>query len=657
MALIGRTTALWGRVGDWQEGVNIRYDRVDAAMNHRAARFLTVATVLSLLIPGSARATTSNGPKRVLIINSFGRNFEPYSSASASFRNELAQRASVPIEFFEVSLETARFAEGDIDKPIAEYLRVLFQSRPPDLVVPIASPALRFCARHRDDTFAGMPILAVATEQRHIDAVKVAPPSTAIGFTLDLPGLLSDALALLPETRHVGVVLGDSPLERFWGDQLRREWASFDQTVDFEWFGGLPFADIVQRCAALPPHSIVVFATMDVDGAGVPYEQHAALGALRDATSAPIFGVFEEEVGRGVVGGRLLRVRDMGAAGAHVAVRILDGESAGAIAPTTIDTPTPVYDWRELRRWKIAESLLPPHSEIRHRAPSYWEANRTRILAVGAFIALQTLLIVVLFTSRARLHTAQAEQRKAVDEAQELRRELSHADRVTLLGQFTTSLAHELGQPLGAILRNADAAELFLKRPSPDTDEVQAILHDVRRDAERAGAVIERLRALLKRRRIEAQALPWSKVVDDVVGIVRGDAATRRITLEVRTDDGLPPARGDRVHLQQVLLNLVANAMDAIDSRASGDRRVSIRSRVDGSWIECAVSDTGTGVGHDSSQWFEPYVTNKPGGMGMGLPISRTIVEAHGGRIWVESDSIAGTTLRFTIPVDREATA
>jgi signal transduction histidine kinase len=235
----------------------------------------------------------------------------------------------------------------------------------------------------------------------------------------------------------------------------------------------------------------------------------------------------------------------------------------------------------------------------------------------------------------------------------ELRGELSHAGRVTLLGQFTASLAHELGQPLGAILRNAEAAELFLKDPSPDLDEVQAILTDVRSDGERAGAVIERLRTLLKRRRIDMQTLAWDDVVEDAMRILRGDATARGITLEINTPPGLPAVRGDRVHLQQVLLNLVANAMDAMNGAAGVERRVTVRarSRNDG-FVECAVSDTGAGITPDRvDRIFEPFVTTKPNGMGMGLSISRTIVEAHGGRLWAENGAGRGAIFRFTVPV------
>jgi len=600
------------------------------------------------------------GPKRVLIISSFGRNFEPFSTTTSSFRTELVRQSPEPIEFYEVALETVRFVEGEIDRPLAEYLRALFEQRPPDLVVPMAAPAIRFCARNHEALFPHVPMLAAAIDQRLLATIDLGENATAVAFRLDLSGFITDVLATLPGTKNVSVVLGDSPLERYWASETRREWEPLSGRVTFTWLNDLTFPKMLEHVASLPPHSAIVFVLMDIDAAGVPYEQQVALDALHEHAHAPIFGLFEEQVGRGVVGGRLLPIREMGAEAAHAALRILAGESTTAIVPATIGPGPPVYDWRELQQWNIREGLLPTGSEVRYRRPTFWQANRWRVVAIGAFVVLETLLVVFLLSGRSRLRSALAGQRRSDTEAKELRWELSHIDRVTLLSQFTTSLAHELGQPLGAILRNADAAEIFLKGPSPDLDEVKAIVSDIRRDGERAGNVIERLRALLRRRGIEMQPLEWSTLVAEVAGIVQSEADARGIDLRVDANDDLPAVHGDRVHLQQVLLNLVANAMDALDGAGNGDRRITIRTRwVGEESIECAVTDTGPGIAPEKFDGiFDPFVTSKTAGMGLGLPISRTIIEAHGGRIWAQNNSGGGATFRFTIPTSppREGT-
>jgi len=244
-------------------------------------------------------------------------------------------------------------------------------------------------------------------------------------------------------------------------------------------------------------------------------------------------------------------------------------------------------------------------------------------------------------------------QKKTEEEAQHLRQELAHIGRVSMMGQLASALAHEINQPLGAILRNAEAAELFMQEESPDLDEVRAILADIRKDDQRAGDVIERMRGMLKRRRLDKRHVDVGELVREVAALVRSDAAARHITLDLAVADHLPPVHGDTVHLQQVLLNLIVNGMDALDGTKGGDRRVLVTGAIDGpKTVEIAVTDSGPGIPIDQlTHIFDPFVTTKPNGMGMGLAISRTIIEAHNGRIWAENRKEGGASFRFTLPI------
>ena len=247
-------------------------------------------------------------------------------------------------------------------------------------------------------------------------------------------------------------------------------------------------------------------------------------------------------------------------------------------------------------------------------------------------------------------------RKEAEQETQNLRQEIAHVGRVSMLGQLASALAHEINQPLGAILRNAEAAELFMQNESPDLEEVRAILADIRKDDQRAGSIIERMRGLLKRNNLEKRPLHVGELVGEVVALVRADAAGRHVKLEVAVADDLPPVLGDRVHLQQVLLNLIVNGMDALDEANREDRRVSITALLCGpQTVEIAVSDSGCGIPADKlTHIFDPFFTTKPNGMGMGLPISRTIIEAHGGRLWAENKNGGGASFRFTLPIIEE---
>jgi len=250
-------------------------------------------------------------------------------------------------------------------------------------------------------------------------------------------------------------------------------------------------------------------------------------------------------------------------------------------------------------------------------------------------------------------------RKEAEQETQNLRREIAHVGRVSMMGQLASALAHEINQPLGAILRNAEAAELFLQNGSPDLEEIRAIFADIRKDNQRAGSVIDRMRALLKRQNLDKRSVDVSELVGEVVALVHSDATARHVKFEVAVADRLPPVCGDVVHLQQVLLNLIVNAMDALDEAKAGDRRVSVTASLGGpQTIEIAVSDSGCGIPADKlTHIFDPFFTTKPKGMGMGLPISRTIIEAHHGRLWEENRPGGGASFRFTLPIEAGSTA
>lgn len=244
------------------------------------------------------------------------------------------------------------------------------------------------------------------------------------------------------------------------------------------------------------------------------------------------------------------------------------------------------------------------------------------------------------------------ERRRSESELQELRHQLSHAGRLSVMGQLAASLAHELNQPLGAILRNAEAAELFLNQDPPALDELREILCDIRKDDQRAGAVIDSLRSLLKRQDVPRQALDLPHLVDEVVALARSDAVDRRISITTELSSDLPAVWGNRVQLQQVLLNLLLNAMDAMNNVAIELRTVVVQARCHNALVEIAVVDRGVGIPAERLRHlFEPFVTTKPQGMGLGLSISRTIIQAHGGQIWAQNNPTDGATFRFTVPV------
>ncbi|HMH54402.1 MAG TPA: ATP-binding protein [Candidatus Acidoferrum sp.] len=242
-------------------------------------------------------------------------------------------------------------------------------------------------------------------------------------------------------------------------------------------------------------------------------------------------------------------------------------------------------------------------------------------------------------------------------EMQRLRQELAHIGRVSAMGELTASLAHELNQPLTAILNNAEVALHLLGTDAVDFVGIREILEDIVADDQRAAHVIQRLRRLLKKGDLEHVPLDLNEVVTEVARLVTSDAAIRTVSMRLTTAPDLPSVRGDRVQLQQVLLNLVLNGLDAMPAIAAGDRTLRIRTFRDSeTFVGVAVQDAGAGIAaEDADHIFEPLYTTKRDGLGMGLAIARTIVGAHHGQLTAWNNADGGATFQFLLPVDTAA--
>jgi signal transduction histidine kinase len=244
--------------------------------------------------------------------------------------------------------------------------------------------------------------------------------------------------------------------------------------------------------------------------------------------------------------------------------------------------------------------------------------------------------------------------KQAEDEVLRSRMELAHASRLSVVGELTASIAHEINQPLGAILSYAEAAEL-LAADKPGLDQVRQILAEIRHEDLRASDVIQRVRSLARKGALERHPVDLNKLVDDVLQVVRLDADRRAIELDLQVTADMPPVWADRVQLQQVILNLILNAMEAMTESPAKGRRVLLRMSREDSGVQITVTDAGPGI--DPAvlpQLFHSFFTTKKEGMGLGLSIARSIIEAHEGRIWAENSPGGGAVFRVLLPIEPE---
>jgi signal transduction histidine kinase len=402
---------------------------------------------------------------------------------------------------------------------------------------------------------------------------------------------------------------------------------------------------MLKIAATLPPDSAIFWNQLRVDAAGIVYEGWGPLQRMFAAANAPIFSYDDVFFKGETVGGPMLSMTEVARKTASVAVQLLAGEKAANFTIEPIGLAPPRYDWRQLQRWHIGESRLPPGSEIHFRSPAAWEQYRWQIVAVATVLLLQAAMIAGLLYEHRRRRNAEMEARQRMSE-------LAHVNRQATAGELSASIAHELNQPLGAILNNAETGAIILNSPSPNLDEMKTIIDEIRRDDNRATEVIRRLRRLLGKSAIEAQDIELNATVHEVFEILAAQAAARDVKLKSGLVHGPLRVRGDRIQLQQVILNLVVNGMDAMVGATNGRREVTTSTSVDAASVKISIADSGPGIPSDKLKTiFEPFFTTKSDGMGVGLSIARTIVEAHGGRIWAENRTAGGAVFHVSLPL------
>ena len=614
--------------------------------SRRVVWFVVVCTAMAMLIP-TRTSFAADQPKTILILQSYGQNFKPWSEYSKALRQELEQRSPRRLIIQEFSVITARAEEEKAEYQFVDYLRALFVHRSPDLIVAFGAPGAAFAQTHRKELFPGAPLILAAIEERRVQSAVLTENDTVVSVRQNIPALFDHILQLLPNTKTVAVVIGNSPNERFWTLHLERELEPLTKRVTLLFYNELSFGEILKQAASLPPDSAIFWAQLQVDVLGAVNEGDRTLRELATVANAPIFSYDDAFLTGEIVGGPMTSVSVTTRTTTDVVLRILEGEKPAAITTPVLQYGPAKYDWRQLQRWGISESRLPSGSQVLFREPTAWQRYSWQIALTIAIILLQTGLIAALLREhrRRRLAEVQSRQRMA---------ELARVMRFSTAGELTASIAHEINQPLGAILTNAETLDVILKSPTPDITELKDIVKDILHDDQRAGEVIRRIRSLLKKAPFELKDFDLNDLVRETLGVLSALAAARKVELTSSITQNALPILGDRIQIQQVILNLVVNGIEAMKDTLAESRIISIRTSPVEDFAELSVSDHGPGIPEDKlKEIFEPFFSSKAEGMGMGLSIARTIVEAHNGSIWAKNRVHDGATFRIRLPLVR----
>ena len=564
-----------------------------------------------------------------------------------AFRSTLQAGLAGAVTFFTETLDTLRFDYAGLAPEMLALLRKKYADQHVDLVVGVGDGSIDFIRDHHAELWPGAPVLLSAVDEASVERKRLPAGATALLWRVDIEGTLNLIEALQPAASRLIVVGGSPDADRALVARVAARGAARSRWQVESWTHDSIDA-LRGRLAALDSGSAVFFTTLSRDTDGRPIVPGDALALLAVASRAPIYGLYGTYIGRGAAAGSVIDFRDSGRRAAGQAIAQWQG---GQRAQAELPLPAPGHclaDYLQLSARGLSPTKLPPDCELRNPPRNLWTEYRSVVLLTGAVLLLQALTISALLLQR-------RQRRRAESEALQRRTELSRAMRFAAMGELTASIAHEINQPLGAILANADAAELMLKGGAATTKQLREILADIRRDDLRAHEVIRRLRALLEKSEVEQLEMRLHPMLGDALALLKPEARRRGIGLQVRFDAADDRLLGDPIQLQQVLLNLALNAMDAMDAVASAPpeaRQLDIRSADDGDdGLVLTVADRGPGIeAGQRDAVFASFYTTKPRGLGLGLSIVRAIVAAHQGTVSVEGRDGGGAVFRVSLP-------
>lgn len=599
--------------------------------------------VLALVVPVSA----AEPAKHVLVLYDNSRLLPANVQADRGINEAISssnERTVVSAEF----LDAPRFAGEAYVRTVIRFLREKYAAQPPDIIVAAGNGALGFVLDHRAELFSATPVVHMGVNRSFLETRRPLPADVVgVPVQYDFAGTIEQALKWHPHARRFVLVTGASGPDREWEALLRAFGERLKERVQVEYLAGLPTSSVLKRLGELDRDSVVFTPGYFRDGAGRAFVPRDAAHDMAAVARAPVYGPFNTFIGTGVVGGRMPNFESIGREAGTIVARLLDGAAPASLQlPPAAGTALNV-DWRQISRWGIDADAVPRDAIVHFRTPTLWEEHKTEVLTAAAMFLLQSALVAGLLIERGRRRIAEV----SVDKH---RFELAHASRLATAGELTASIAHEINQPLGAIMSNVSAAELMLAAGSErmDVAEMRHILADVHRDTVRASEVIRRLRALLAKHQVELRLIDLNESLADMATILRAEAWRRGVSLVVRPSTSFLGVLADRVQVQQVLLNLTLNAMDAVAGLPDERRTVTVSAGHQAGTATITVRDRGHGIDAEHlPRLFDSFFSTKRTGIGLGLSIVRTLVEAQGGKVRAESGPGEGASFYVDLPL------
>jgi signal transduction histidine kinase len=612
-------------------------------------KILIVLLLLPSIIPRNAFA--SGKTKTIVIFFSLHAGLPAYQNLLEGFRTTFSEEYNENYNLLIEYLDIARLSDDKYAKYIVELYNDKYKDTDVDLLITVGPGVNRVLKKYgfeplKKSNTVSIELDSLASDQELVQSDNV----TKIILKFRFDESIQAACKLIPACKNIYIISGCSPTDKYFTSMVRASSSNFDKNRNFVFITNLSLDSIIQIVRKLPENSILIVPTFLSDIKGIQYSTPEVIGLLSTFCNCPIFPLFDSFIRReGGIGGYVFSYNSVGMEAGRIAMEILNGKSPSEIVVHEDNFNQNIFDWRVLKKWNLLNSkALPSDSIYYYKEYIFLVEYKWYILAGIMFLLFETILIVYLY----KLNVRQKAIVKQKIEAENLYRIIVREERLMMMVELTASLSHELSQPLTAILYNTQACIRFLKMEKPELGQIEEILLKIIKDDKRAGSLISSVRSLMKLEIRDKELVNLDSVIDDSLIIFKSEALHKNIRMINHSPNGSVFVHGDKIQLEQVILNFLYNAGHAIENSATESRIIEIFQHIDKGTVRVSVRDSGSGIKEEVKEnLFNPFVTSRESGFGIGLAVCRSIIENHNGEIWAENIPEGGAEFSFRLKI------
>jgi signal transduction histidine kinase len=616
---------------------------------HRKRRQILVFIFLSLFF-ATQPSFSQNKLQTIVVFFTQNANTGAYTMFMDGFRSKLMKEVDLKYNIKVEYLDIGRVPNDDYASNIVNLYNEKFTNTPIDLIIVIGPSGLRTLETYGLKAIENTPVISIENYGMNPDSVFYPLKENLLRIFLkyDHNKTIKTAFELFPDHKNVFLIYGVSALDEYYVKSVRSKIKDYCETRNIVFVSGISIDSTLQLVEKIPKNDLIIVINFRMDINGHVFSTPEVVGMISNHCCAPVLSVYDDfPLRKGGIGGYLFSWTSVGEEIANATTKILKGDPIKEISVNEKSFYQYIFNKQELKKWGLLRSkAIPKDSLFLNDDLSFVEKYKWYILASFLFLISQTLLIIYLI----RLNRRQKQMVIQKTETENLYRELVREDRLSKMVELTASLSHELNQPLTAILYSAQAGKHFLRSGKLDLKQAEEILDNIIEDDKRAGGIISSVRSLMKLETRDMENVNLAAVIQETINIVYPDIMRHNIKLRYNLDPDPVFVFGDKIQLQQVLMNLIRNAMNALESNAPDNKNVEIKLQVSKDSATITIVDSGPGIDKlIMDKLFKPFVTASKKGFGIGLALSRSIMEQHHGEIRAVNLPGGGAEFSFSL--------